>query len=152
MLKLFAQLYSPKWLLKRGPVRSVEEFAESVGLGAAVTGITGEEWALKIVGVGEKWLGEVMEGSTRVNVGLASFLCYGLCDRGADWQYASDMTAIHGLGASVSMATSGARSIEGGNWQVFDAMLTNATAIRHMVTTVSTIPLSSLAASGGTRR
>lgn len=134
MLKQFAQLYNPKWLLKRGPVRSVEDFAETVGLGAEFTTKTGEDWAMHTVGVGDKWLGEVMEGSTRVNVSprlAETCLCR------ADQQYASDMTAIHAFGAAVSMATSGAKSIAGGNWQVFDAMLKNASAILHMETTVS---------------
>lgn len=38
------------------------------------------------------------------------------------------MNQIHALGAAVSMATSGAQSIAGGNWQIFDRMLKNASA------------------------
>lgn len=72
MLKKFANLYDPKWLLLRGAVRSIEEFSESVSLGKEMTMMMGEEWAMKTVGVGEKWMGEIMEGSTRVNVRLES--------------------------------------------------------------------------------
>lgn len=42
---------------------------ERVGLGAEMTMKKGEDWAMKDVGVGERWMGEIMEGSTRTNVG-----------------------------------------------------------------------------------
>lgn len=47
------------------------------------------------------------------------------------------MSSIHALAAGVSMATSGASSIEGGNWRVFEGMLKNASATLVLGTTVS---------------
>lgn len=42
------------------------------------------------------------------------------------------MHDIHALGASVSMATGGAKSVEGGNWRIFDGMLDEAKATRRL--------------------
>jgi hypothetical protein len=47
------------------------------------------------------------------------------------------MDMIHALGASVSMATGGAKAVQGGNWRIFEAMLKNASATMHLGTTVS---------------
>lgn len=49
-----------------------------------------------------------------------------------------DMSSIHALAAGVSMATSGASSIRGGNWRVFEQMLQNASATVVLGATVST--------------
>jgi prenylcysteine oxidase/farnesylcysteine lyase len=54
-------------------------------------------------------------------------------------QYARDMSDIHALGAAVSMASSGAKSILGGNWQIFDRMLHNASATVVLGTQVTDI-------------
>lgn len=64
------KLYDPVWLSELVAARSIEDFAERVGLGREFTTRWGEEWALSVVGVGERWMGEIMEGSTRVNVSL----------------------------------------------------------------------------------
>lgn len=68
MLRKFSNFYNPKWLIKHGAARSIEEFIDRVDLGRDLTTVKGDEWALKTVGVSEKWMGEIMEGSTRVNV------------------------------------------------------------------------------------
>lgn len=47
------------------------------------------------------------------------------------------MNEIHALGAAVCMATSGAKQIVGGNWQIFDRMLKEAKAKVHLKTVVS---------------
>jgi prenylcysteine oxidase/farnesylcysteine lyase len=65
----FKKLYDPIFLAKRGVVRGIDEFAESIGLGKDLTTRYGSDWA-KMVGIGEKWAGEIMESSTRVNVSL----------------------------------------------------------------------------------
>ncbi|WVQ80436.1 hypothetical protein IAT38_002541 [Cryptococcus sp. DSM 104549] len=104
----------------RGSVGSVEEFAEKAGLGREYTGRTGEEWASEVVGESERWVGEVMEGSTRAN-------------------YARDMTDIHALGAGVSMASSGASQVLGGNWKIFKAMLDDSKATVFLNTQVNDI-------------
>jgi prenylcysteine oxidase/farnesylcysteine lyase len=49
------------------------------------------------------------------------------------------MDMIHALGASVSMATGGAKAVQGGNWRIFEAMLKNASATMHLGTTVSRV-------------
>jgi prenylcysteine oxidase/farnesylcysteine lyase len=47
------------------------------------------------------------------------------------------MDQIHGLGAGVSMAASGAHSIQGGNWRIFKEMLDESKAGVYLNTTVS---------------
>jgi hypothetical protein len=54
-------------------------------------------------------------------------------------QYGRNMDQIHGLGAGVSMATSGAHAIEGGNWRIFNAMLELSKAGVYLNTTVSPV-------------
>ncbi|WVO14829.1 hypothetical protein L204_102468 [Cryptococcus depauperatus] len=109
MIEKFKQIYNPVFLAQRGPVKNIEDFAESLGLGTELTSRTGQNWAKEVVGAGERWISEIMEGSTRVN-------------------YASNMDKIHAFGAAVSMATGGASQVEGGNWQIFRAMLDDARA------------------------
>lgn len=64
----FANLYDANWVAARGIVNSVSEFADSAGLGMSYTSRSGEDWALNEVGVNVRWMTEVMEGTTRVNV------------------------------------------------------------------------------------
>ncbi|OWZ79263.1 prenylcysteine oxidase/farnesylcysteine lyase [Cryptococcus neoformans Tu401-1] len=120
LLKKFLRLYDPLWLHDRGVVDSVEDFAEAVGLGREYTTRSGESWAREVVGAGERWVGEVWEGSTRVN-------------------YAMNIDKIHALAAGVSMATGGARQVEGGNYQIFQSMLADAGAKLYLGTTVEDI-------------
>ena len=47
------------------------------------------------------------------------------------------MDQIHSLGAGVSMAASGAHSIQGGNWRIFKKMLDESKAGVYLNTTVS---------------
>ncbi len=46
------------------------------------------------------------------------------------------MDGIHALGASVSMATGGAKAVDGGNFQVFEQMIEDSKAILHLTTEV----------------
>lgn len=46
----------------------MEDFSERVGLGMEYVTRKGDEWARKLVGVNERWLGEIWGASTRVNV------------------------------------------------------------------------------------
>lgn len=48
-------------------VESIESFAESIGLGKDLTTRYGSDWA-KGAGMKDKWIKEIMEASTRVNV------------------------------------------------------------------------------------
>jgi prenylcysteine oxidase/farnesylcysteine lyase len=52
--------------------------------------------------------------------------------------YASNLPLIHGVETMVCMATSGATSIEGGNWQIFASML-NVSATTHLNTSITSI-------------
>lgn len=70
LLKRFVLLYNPKIMSDRGAVRSVEAMADHLGLGAEMTRRKADQWALKTVGVSDKWVGEVMEGTTRNVVSL----------------------------------------------------------------------------------
>ncbi|KAF7593420.1 hypothetical protein BBP40_011522 [Aspergillus hancockii] len=63
---------------------------------------------------------EIIQASTRVN-------------------YGQNLGLIHGLESMVCMATEGAVSIKGGNWQIFDGMLKSARAdvrLNHTVTSI----------------
>jgi prenylcysteine oxidase/farnesylcysteine lyase len=53
--------------------------------------------------------------------------------------YAQNLPLIHGLETLVCMATSGAMSIEGGNWQIFDRMLNATTKNVHLSTAVTAL-------------
>ena len=68
LLNKFSNLYHPTWLNEMGPARSIHEYVERVGLGQEYTTRRGSEWAVSALGLGQKWVDEVMEGSTRVNV------------------------------------------------------------------------------------
>jgi prenylcysteine oxidase/farnesylcysteine lyase len=53
--------------------------------------------------------------------------------------YAQNLPLIHGLETMVCMATAGAMSIEGGNWQIFDRMINSTTKNVHLSTTVTAL-------------
>ena len=67
LVSRFKNLYNPTFLSKRGVVGSIESFAESIGLGKDLTTRYGIDWA-KGAGMKERWIKEIMEASTRVNV------------------------------------------------------------------------------------
>ncbi|KAF2018411.1 Prenylcysteine oxidase [Aaosphaeria arxii CBS 175.79] len=101
------------------PWESLSDVAEEVGL-TTVTSHTGEQF-LKASGIGDKFAKEIIQASTRVN-------------------YASHLNLIHGLETMVCMATSGAKAIKGGNWQIFAHMLNSSSSIStYLNTTVTSI-------------
>ena len=53
--------------------------------------------------------------------------------------YAQNLAQIHGLEAMVCMATDGAMSVHGGNWQIFDQMLKHDTNTMRLNTRVNEI-------------
>ncbi|CAG7846092.1 SubName: Full=Related to prenylcysteine oxidase {ECO:0000313/EMBL:CCA66843.1} [Serendipita indica DSM 11827] len=71
-------------------------------------------------GIGEAFAFEVVESATRVN-------------------YASNLDDIHALEGLVSMAPNGAKSIKGGNYQVFANMLKFSEANVHLKTKVKSL-------------
>jgi prenylcysteine oxidase / farnesylcysteine lyase len=58
--------------------------------------------------------------------------------------YASNLAYIHGLEAMVSMAPDNAMAVVGGNWQIFDRMVTRSNATLHRNTSVTAIDLDPL--------
>lgn len=68
LVKKFANVYDPAWLAQRGTVNSIEEFASTMDIGVDMTTQSGSEWARNSVKVGDRWINEIMEASTRVNV------------------------------------------------------------------------------------
>ena len=74
LLTKFALLYNPKFLSEQGAAGTVEEMVERVGLGRDMTMKRADDWAEVEVGVGARWMGEIMEGSTRSNVSTHSLV------------------------------------------------------------------------------
>ncbi|CAK4032297.1 prenylcysteine lyase [Lecanosticta acicola] len=102
-LSKFMKLYEEPYF----PFKSLTQAAQEVEL-LAVTAATGEQY-MRENGIGGLFGKEVVQASTRVN-------------------YAQNLEYIHGLEAMVCMATDGAMAVEGGNWQIFDAMVRNSGA------------------------
>jgi len=69
-------------------------------------------------GVSEKYIFELIQPASRVN-------------------YGQNTDEINGLSAAVSMATSGASEIEGGNYQIFEQFLNHSSATVYLNTKVS---------------
>ncbi|PVI06903.1 prenylcysteine oxidase-like protein 1 precursor [Periconia macrospinosa] len=101
------------------PFKSLSKAVQDVGL-IEVTGLTGEQF-LKNKGVGDLFANEIIQASTRVN-------------------YASNLGSIHGVETMVCMAANGAMQIDGGNWQIFDRMLSSSSSIAtHLNATITHI-------------
>lgn len=101
------------------PFKSLSKAVQDVGL-IEVTGLTGEQF-LKNKGVSDLFAREIIQASTRVN-------------------YASNLGSIHGVETMVCMAANGAMQIEGGNWKIFDHMLSSSSTIStHLSTTITHI-------------
>lgn len=83
------------------PFSSLTQAAQDVGL-LAVTSATGEDF-LRENNIGTPFAREIIQASTRVN-------------------YAQNIDNFHGLETMVCMASRGAMSVEGGNWQIFANM------------------------------
>ncbi len=84
------------------PFKDLSQTAYDLGLTEA-TAATGEQF-LEANGIQGQFGMDIIQASTRVN-------------------YAQNLDKIHGLESMVCMATDGAMSIQGGNWQIFDGML-----------------------------
>ncbi|KAE8214400.1 hypothetical protein CF327_g2215 [Tilletia walkeri] len=82
------------------PWRSIESLASRLKFDR-LTSQTAETWFYS-KGVGKLFVEEIIEAATRVN-------------------YGQNTNLMHALGAGVSLAASNARSVVGGNWQVFDS-------------------------------
>lgn len=98
MVGRFLKLYDEPFF----PWGSLSEAVYEIGL-SDMTSISGEQY-LKEKGVSDKFAGEFVQGATRVN-------------------YAQNLANIHAVEAMVCMATDGAMSVGGGNWQIFANMI-----------------------------
>ncbi|KAJ5174809.1 uncharacterized protein N7482_000686 [Penicillium canariense] len=100
------------------PFQSLSEAAAAVEL-LNVTSSTGSEF-LSANQISSLFSREIIQASTRVN-------------------YGQNLPLIHGLESMVCMATDGAVSIEGGNWQIFDGAIKAANAGVKLDTTVTEV-------------
>ncbi|KAI1608421.1 prenylcysteine oxidase [Exophiala viscosa] len=100
------------------PFPSIQEAVLSTGL-VAYTSVTGKD-VLNAAGVGDLFSREIIQASTRVN-------------------YASNLGGIHGLETLVCMAIEGAMAVEGGNWQIFEEMVTSSATRLLLNTTVTDV-------------
>ncbi|KAF2399849.1 Prenylcysteine oxidase [Trichodelitschia bisporula] len=100
------------------PFASLTQVAYELGL-TAVTAATGEEY-LRENGIGDLFAQEIIQASTRVN-------------------YAQNLPLIHGLETMVCMATDGAVSVQGGNWQIFDRMAKAGANSIHLSSNVTSL-------------
>lgn len=100
------------------PFMDLSQKAYDLGLTEA-TAATGEQF-LEANGIQGSFGVDIIQASTRVN-------------------YAQNIDRIHGLESMVCMATSGAMSIQGGNWQIFDGMLKASGAKVLLNTSVSNV-------------
>ncbi|KIM26015.1 hypothetical protein M408DRAFT_198508 [Serendipita vermifera MAFF 305830] len=97
---------------------SVEELSASLNF----TEIVGQDTAAYLAsqGVGDAYAYEIVEASTRVN-------------------YAQNLDKIHALEGMCSMASDGAMSIKGGNYQVFENFIRESKASLHLNTHVTAL-------------
>ncbi|KAL2014139.1 hypothetical protein VTN00DRAFT_1664 [Thermoascus crustaceus] len=110
----FLQLYeSPMF-----PFESLTSAAYEAGLLGA-TSSTGAEF-LNRNSISPDFSRDIIQASTRVN-------------------YGQNLRLLHGLETMVCMATDGAVSVQGGNWQIFDGMLRSSGADVRLNTTVTSI-------------
>lgn len=100
------------------PFKDLSQTAYNLDLTEA-TAATGEQF-LEANGITGAFGTDIIQASTRVN-------------------YAQNIDKIHGLESMVCMATDGAMSIQGGNWQIFDGMLKASGAEVRLNTSVSNV-------------
>ncbi|KAI9771501.1 MAG: hypothetical protein M1840_002121 [Geoglossum simile] len=110
----FLKIYEPPYF----PFRSLSRVAFDLGL-TNVTSETGEQF-LKSNNILPTFSTDIIQASTRVN-------------------YAQNLRYMHALEAMVCMASEGAVSVDGGNWQIFHGMAKASGATVKLNTTVQQI-------------
>ena len=110
----FTKMYEEPYF----PWRSLSQTSFDLGL-TDVTSLTGSK-LLEQNGVSSTFATDIVQASTRVN-------------------YAQNLNQIHGLETTVCMATDGAVAVKGGNWQIFQGMLTAAGANVALNTSIASI-------------
>ena len=114
IISRFLKMYSQPYF----PFQSLSQTVHDLGLSDA-TSVLGTSF-LKQNQIMGAFATDIIQASTRVN-------------------YAQNIGELHGLETIVCMATDGAMSIKGGNWQIFDAMLDAAQAHLVLNNSVSSI-------------
>ncbi|KAL9601009.1 MAG: hypothetical protein Q9219_002831 [cf. Caloplaca sp. 3 TL-2023] len=110
----FLKMYQPPYF----PFTSLAQTASDLDLLGA-TAATGKTF-LQDNSISELFAHDIIQASTRVN-------------------YAQNLDQIHGLETMVCMATDGAMSIQGGNWQIFASMIDASGATLLLNTSVTQI-------------
>jgi len=110
----FLTMYEPPLF----PFPSLSDAVEATGLLPA-TGATGLQF-LEANGIVGGFAEELIQASTRVN-------------------YGQNLGLIHGVETMVCMATDGAVSVEGGNWQIFHGMINSSNIDLKLQTPVTKI-------------
>ncbi|KAF2459678.1 Prenylcysteine lyase-domain-containing protein [Lineolata rhizophorae] len=104
------------------PWVSLTDAVRVVGLDTVTTKTA--ESLFKQRGMWGEFAREIVQASTRVN-------------------YAQHLSAIHSLESLVCLATEGAMAVRGGNWQMFDAMIHEATRDVRLNTSVTAVEYNS---------
>lgn len=113
MVGKFVSLYS--WEFST-PFQNLTELVTDLEWKKVVSQTTSEFFDLQ--GIDRRWTREMVEGATRVN-------------------YGQDVDQIHALEGLCSLATTGASSVKGGNYQLFEQFVKRSNATLHLNTTVS---------------
>ncbi|KAI0073842.1 hypothetical protein K474DRAFT_1666124 [Panus rudis PR-1116 ss-1] len=115
MIDRFNTLYLPSFFAPFGTIGEVSRMLGWLDL----TAQTGAEY-LDAQGINRLWTREMIEAATRVN-------------------YGQNVTDIHALETLASLAATGASSVKGGNFQIFENFIKRSNATTHLNTTVSSI-------------
>ncbi|QRW00032.1 prenylcysteine lyase [Ceratobasidium sp. AG-Ba] len=113
MIDTYLNLYNP-----HAPHDSVADISASLNF-TSLTSATASNY-LGSHGVSQLFVHELVEAATRVN-------------------YGQNVDDIHALEGMVSLAATGAQSVAGGNWQVFDRWIKESGAKVKLGTTVQTL-------------
>ncbi|KAI0644039.1 Prenylcysteine lyase-domain-containing protein [Trametes meyenii] len=114
MVSRFKRLYSrsaPQW-------SNITSVVSSLGWEEVTAETTAEYFDLH--GIDRRWTRELVEAATRVN-------------------YGHNVDKIHALEGLCSLAPSGASSVKGGNWQIFEHFIAKSNASVYLNTTIKAI-------------
>ena len=131
MISQFLTLYSadsPSWT-------NMTSLTEDMGWTDMVARSTAEY--LDLEGISRKFSREVIEAATRVNYGQVTSLKHSqVCEPSDQDVPVQNLDEIHALEGMCSMAASGASSVKGGNFQLFQHFLARSGANVHLNTQV----------------
>ncbi|OZJ06019.1 hypothetical protein BZG36_01079 [Bifiguratus adelaidae] len=97
----------------------VRDIVSHLGIQALVNQ-SAESYFIDQKGLKRSYMDEIVQSATRVN-------------------YGQDLDELHAFGAMISMAAAGAKSVAGGNYQIFEHFLSKSGASLHLNTSVLSI-------------